>query len=88
MLLTHQRHEQSGFTPKKSTVDRILALRVLTDRLRYFQIALLAACVDLRKAFDSVNRDVFWRILVLREIPRKLVNLISGLYSGTECCKE
>ena len=28
-LLTHQRHEQSGFTPKKSTVDRILVLRVL-----------------------------------------------------------
>ena len=34
-LLTHQRHEQPGFTPKKSTVDRILALRVLTDRLRF-----------------------------------------------------
>ena len=32
-LLTHQRHEQPGFTPKKSTVDRILALRVLTKRL-------------------------------------------------------
>ena len=55
-LLTHQRYEQSGFTPKKSTVDRILALRVLTDlRLRDFRIGLLAAYVDLTKAFDSVN---------------------------------
>ena len=54
-LLTHQRHEQSGFTPEKSTVDRILALRVLTERLRDFRIGLLAAYVDLRKAFDSVN---------------------------------
>ena len=26
----HQRHEQSGFTPKKSRVDRIMAIRVLT----------------------------------------------------------
>ena len=41
-LLTHQRHEQSGFTPKKSTVDRILALRVLTERLRDFRIGLPA----------------------------------------------
>ena len=35
-LLTHQRHEQSVFTPKKSTVDRILAIRVRTERLRDF----------------------------------------------------
>ena len=63
------------------TVDRILALRVLTERLRDFRIGLLTAYVDLRKAFDSVNRDVLWRILALRGIPPKLVNLISGLYS-------
>ena len=31
-LLEHQRPEQSGFTPKRSTIDRILALRVLTER--------------------------------------------------------
>ena len=34
-LLKPQRHGFSGFIPKKSTVDRILGLRVLTDeRLR------------------------------------------------------
>ena len=68
-LLPHQRHEQSGFTPKKSTVNRILALRVLTERLRVFRVGLLAAYVDFRKAFDSFNRDVLWRILALRGIP-------------------
>ena len=83
-LLKHQRPEQSGFTPKKSTVDRILALRVLTERLREFQCGLLAAYVDLRKAFDSVNRDALWGILGLRRIPAKLVQLISALYCGTE----
>ena len=57
-LLTHLRNEQSGFKPKKSTIDRILALSVLTERLRDFHIRLLAAYVDLCKAFDSVNRDV------------------------------
>ena len=30
-LLEYQRPEQSGFTPKRSTIDHILALRVLTD---------------------------------------------------------
>ena len=77
-LLTHQRHEQSGFTPTKSTVDRTLALRVLTGRLRQFRVGLLATYVDLRNAFDSVNRDVLWRIPALRVIHPKLVELISG----------
>ena len=56
-LLEHQRPEQSGFTPKRSTIDRILALRVLTERRREFRQGLLAAYVDLCKAFDSVNQD-------------------------------
>ena len=79
-LLTHQRHEQSVFTPKKSSVDRILAVRVLTERLRDFQIWLLAAYANLRKAFDSVNLDVLGRILTLRGIPPKLANLIVRMY--------
>ena len=68
----------------KSTLDRILALRVLTERLRDFRTGLLAAYVALRKVFDSVNRDVLWRILAFRGIPPKLVSLLSGLYSGTK----
>ena len=83
-LLDHQRPEQSGFTPKRSTVDRILALRVLTERLREFDRNLLAAYIDFKKAFDSVSRDALWRLLELRGIPTQLVHLISALYSGTE----
>ena len=56
-LLEHQRPEQSGFTPKRSTIDRIPALRVLTERRRECQQGLLTAYVDLCKAFDSVNLD-------------------------------
>ena len=64
-LLDHQRSEQSGFTPKRSKIDRILALRVLIGRRREFQQGVLAAYVDLCKAFDLVNRDALWRILDL-----------------------
>jgi len=34
--------------------------------------------------FDSANWDALWRILGLRGVPPKLINLISELYSGTE----
>ena len=35
-LLEQQRPEQSGFTPKRSMIDRILALRVVTESRREF----------------------------------------------------
>ena len=54
-LLEHQCPEQSGFTLKRSTIERILALRVLTERSGEFRQGLLAAKVDICKAFDSVN---------------------------------
>ena len=47
-LLRHQRPEQSGFTPGKSTIDRILALRVIVERRREFRRGLLAAYIDLK----------------------------------------
>ena len=75
-LLEHQHPEQSGFTPKRSTIDHILALRVLNKCRQEFQQELLAVYVELRKSFDSVNQDALWRILGLRGVPPKLINLI------------
>ena len=69
-LLTHQRHEQSGFTPTKSTADRILALRVLTARLRDFRTRLSAAYVDLRKdspRCTAENPGIPWNIPKARQ---------------------
>ena len=84
--LIHQRHDQSGSTPKKSTANRILALlRILTERLRDFRIGLLAAYVNLREMFSSVDRDALWRILALREIHQKLSVLACILVQ--ECCE-
>ena len=67
-----------------STIDCILALRVLIEHRREFQQGLLAAYVDLCKAFDSVNGDDLWSILCLLVVPPKLINLMSELYSGTK----
>ena len=83
-LLEHQCSEQSGFTPKRSTIDRILALRVLTECRQQFRRGVLATYVDLCKTFDSVNWDALWRILGLRAVPPKLIDLMFELNSGTE----
>ena len=65
-------------------IDHILALRVLTKHRRAFRQGLLAAYVDLCKAFDSVNRDALWRSVSLCGVPPRLINLMSERYSGTE----
>ena len=83
-LLEHQHPEHSGFTPKRSMIDRVFALRIFTECRREFRQRLLAAYVDLCKSFDSVNRDALERILGLHGVPPKLINLMSELYSCTE----
>ena len=82
-LLEHQRTEQSGFTPKRMMIDRILALLVLTGRRQEFWQGLLARYADLCKSINSVNQDALWGILGLRGVPTKWINLMSKLHSGT-----
>ena len=69
--------------PEKSTVDCILASVTSTERLRDFHTGLLAAYVDLQEGFDSMIETTLENLL-FRETQSKLVNLISGLYSGKE----
>ena len=54
-LLVHQRPEQSGFPPKRSTIERILALRVLTECRREFWQGLLAAILSLPVCGEDVE---------------------------------
>ena len=45
---------------------------------------LLAAYVDLCRAFHSIYRDALWRNLGLHGVPLKLINLMPEQYSGTD----
>ena len=57
-LLPHRtrRPHQSGFTKSRSTLDASLALRFLYELHSQFQKSLHAAFVDLKSAFDPVDR--------------------------------
>ena len=84
-LLEHHHPEQSGFTPNRSTIDRILALRVLIECRREFRQGLFAAYVKFCKAFDSVNPDALWRIIGLRGVPPKLID-VKVIFEVTDTC--
>ena len=78
-LLKHHRPEQSGFTPGKSTTDRIIVLRVLVEHQPEFRQEVLAAYVNLKKAFDSVHQETLWDLVQLRGIPARIIGLLTGL---------
>ena len=78
-----RRREQSGFTPNRSTVDRIASLNVILQTRREFNRPLWVAYVDLKSAFDSVDRDALWLLLKSIGLPQKIVDLMEAMYTDT-----
>jgi len=84
-LLSVRRPEQSGFTPKRSIVDRIALLNLLLQGRREHSRPLWIAYVDLRAAFDS-DRTALWLLLQSIGIPPKLIDMLKDLYTNTVSC--
>jgi hypothetical protein len=73
---------QHGFREGRGTGGALFSMRRLAELARDYGKPLHAAFVDLRAAFDSVNRDVLWQLLLARGVAPKLVQLIQDLYQG------
>jgi len=58
--------EQSGFVAGRSTMDTIMALHLLSDLHREFDRPLNVAYLDIKVAFDSVDRQAMWKALCSR----------------------
>ena len=55
---------QCGFRRGRSTIDMIFVARQLQEKCREQHQDLRLAFVVLTKAFDIINRDLFWNFLV------------------------
>ena len=83
LLIKNRRPQQSGFTAGRSTVDAILALRLLAELHRAFNWPLHVAYIDVKSAFDSVDRSALWKVLQAEGMPPSLLQLIRNLHTGT-----
>lgn len=83
LLTPARRPQQSGFTAGRSTMDAILALRLLSEIHREFRRPLHVAYVDLKSAFDSVDRQALWKALQGVGVPDTILGLITALHEGT-----
>jgi len=63
LLIDERKLQQSGLNPGRSAFDAVLALRLLSDLHLEFSRPLLVAYVNLKSAFDSVDRQVLWKTI-------------------------
>ena len=80
------RKEQAGFRHGRGTSEHIFSLRNIIEQVHEWQATLYVTFVDFRKAFDSLNREMIWRILLHYGIPKALVDIIKEIYRGNMNC--
>ena len=73
---------QCGFRPGRGTTDMSFALRQLQEKCRLHSEDLYLLFIDLKKAFDSINREGLWKILEKIGCPKLFVNLIRSFHCG------
>ena len=72
---------QCGFRHNRSTIDHIFCIRQMLEKKWEYTEEVHHRFIDLEKAYDSVRREVLYKILIEFGIPRKLVRLIKILWN-------
>jgi len=68
---------QRGFRRNRSTIDHIFCIRQILEKKLEYNEPVHQLFIDFKKAYDSVRREVLYKILIEFGIPRKLVSLIN-----------
>jgi hypothetical protein len=76
-LATHLKgfgiEEQAGSTPEKGCADATFTLKTALQTLREHGQESWVLFVDLVKAYDTVNREMLWKILRTLGVPESLI---------------
>ena len=76
------RKNQAGFRARRSCTDHIVTLRNIIEQSQEFNTKLYAVFIDFERAFDSLDRNLMWKILETYGIPNKFIKIIKSLYKG------
>jgi hypothetical protein len=75
------RESQCGFRKGRGSNDQIFSLCTLMEKAREFHQPLYLCFIDLRKAYDSVNRTALWAVLQrCYHLPEKLLSIIKAMH--------
>ena len=79
------RDEQAGFRSQRSCADQIATLRIIVEQSFAWNSSLYINFIDFEKAFDSLDRDILWKLMRHFGIPDKIVRLTTGMHHEMEC---
>ena len=67
---------QCGFRRNRSTIDHIFCIRQILEKKWEYNEPVHQLFIDFKQAYDSVEREVLYKILIEFGIPREFVRLI------------
>ena len=70
------------FRPARSTIDILFVVRRLQELGRQRKIPLYICFVDLQKAYDSVDRELLWKVLARAGVPPVMIDIIGQFHNG------
>ena len=79
---------QAGFRRGRGCTDMIFVARQLAEKARESNVRLLFCFFDLKKAYDTVNREAMWQLLSKYGIPDKMVALLKAMYTNMKATVE
>ena len=75
---------QCGFRQKRSTIDMIFSIRQIQEKAIEQEQELYMVFVDFRKAFDTVDRYMLWKVLKIFGCPETLIDITQQFHDGTK----
>ena len=76
--------QQAGFQSNRSTIDHIFTLKMLMEKTRDYNKSLFICFIDIQKAYDSIHREILWRICRHYGLTEKMVRLLQLLYKESK----
>ncbi|CAF3391752.1 unnamed protein product [Rotaria socialis] len=75
---------QAGFRKGRGTRDQIANLRWLMEKAREYQKEFYLCFIDYSKAFDCVDHEKLWSVLLEMGVPKHLIILMKNLYTNQQ----
>ena len=69
-------YHQCGFRRNRSTIVHMFCIRQILGKKWVYSEEVHQLFIDFKKAYDSIRREVLYKILITFGIPRKLVMLV------------
>jgi len=79
------REEQAGFFPNRRGEENLLLMKLEVEKSYNKNRSLWVGSIDIKKAFDSVNRNELIQVLVKYKVPYEIIKVIYSILKQEEC---